>query len=152
MSAWVERFYPLLLGTCVGCVAYYLNSRYGIPDNIKEIFAAVMNVFGVAIGFLATVKTVILGFNEQDIIKKLKKTGSYKKLLNYFLNAVQYSFALLAASTVGLSLNFKTNVVYGITFSWQPYFISIWWFLLATSTLKYYRAIDIFSTILRSLN
>jgi hypothetical protein len=146
MSAWVERTYPLLLGFLVGLIALYVTKLYGVTDSIKDIFSAVMNICGITVGFLATVETIILAFNDQHIIKQLKKTGSYKRILNYFLGAIQYSFVLLVLSAIGLSLDFKTDSI------WQPYFLGVWCWTLATSILSYYRAIDIFSAILSALD
>lgn len=146
MGARIEKFYPLLLGFLVGLAVFYITKIYGVSGNLKDIFSAVMNICGITIGFLATVKTIILAFNDQYVVKQLKKTGSYKRIFNYFLNSIQWSFALLLLSAIGLSLDFSTSL------AWQPYFVGLWSFTLASAFLSYYRAIDIFSIILRSLD
>jgi len=146
MGARIEKFYPLLLGFLAGLAIFYATKTYGVSGNLKDIFSAVMNICGITIGFLATVKTIILAFNDQNVIKQLKKTGSYRRIFNYFLSSIQWSFALLLLSAIGLSFDFSTSS------AWQAYFIGSWVFVLVTAFLSYYRAIDIFSTILRSLD
>jgi uncharacterized YccA/Bax inhibitor family protein len=146
MGARIERFYPLILGLLFGVISFVLCKNYGVPEGIKDIFSAVMNICGVTIGFLATVKTIILAFNDQYIIKKLKERGSHKKILNYFLSAIKWSFFLLVFSAVGLGINLKSYLIL------SPYFIGIWSFVLVTTGASYYRAIDIFSAILRALD
>jgi quinol-cytochrome oxidoreductase complex cytochrome b subunit len=146
MGALIERFYPIFFGF-IGClISYFIVNTYGVPDSIKDILSAVMNVCGVTVGFLATVKTIILSFNDQYIVKQLKKRGKYKIVLGYFLTSIKWSFALLILSAIGLSLNFKFG------HAWQQYFISLWCFVLITSGSTYFRAIEIFSEIISSLD
>ncbi|MBW4659911.1 MAG: hypothetical protein KME15_14645 [Drouetiella hepatica Uher 2000/2452] len=146
MSARIEKFYPLLLGFLVGIASLYAAKIYGVSENFKDIFSAVINICGITIGFLATVITIILAFNDQHVIKQLKKTGSYKRIFNYFISSIQWFFTILLLSAIGLVLDFRTSS------AWQPYFIGLWSFALAAAFLSYYRAIDIFTVILRSLD
>jgi quinol-cytochrome oxidoreductase complex cytochrome b subunit len=111
MGALIERLYPIFFGF-IGCFcSYFIVSTYGVPDSIKDVFSAVMNVCGVTIGFLATVKTIILSFNDQYIVKQLKKRGKYKIILSYFLISIKWSFALLILSAMGASQSCKNRSI-----------------------------------------
>jgi hypothetical protein len=142
----IEKLYPLVVGLIIGGLSFWVFKNHNFSSSLKDIFSSIINVCGVTIGFLATVMSIIFSFNEQAAVKYLKQTGKYKSLVNYFSAAIQWTFILLLWSALAMGIDFKVST------SWHPYFLGSWLFLAATAGLSYFRAMDIFLAILRSLN
>jgi hypothetical protein len=142
-SNW-ERWYPLLLGVAsVACYFYWLRN-YSFPKSLNDIFSTSTTLSGIVVGFLITAKSILFSIDERYIIKKLKETKTYNKLINYFMSAIQYSFILAFISLFCLFIDFGNPQVY------HKIFFSIWLFFLVVAGSSCYRVIDVFSRILKS--
>ena len=144
-SQW-ERWYPLLFG--VVALVFYVslerNFSYSLPESLDNVFSTSTTLSGIVIGFLITAKSILFSIDDKYIIKKLKETNTYNKLINYFMSAIQYAFILAFISLFGLFLDFKSpSLFHKITFA-------IWIFSLVTASSSCYRVIDVFSGILKS--
>ncbi|MDJ0662113.1 MAG: hypothetical protein QNJ42_21895 [Crocosphaera sp.] len=144
-SQW-ERWYPLLFGV-VALVVYVSlerNFNYSLPKSLDNVFSTSTTLSGIVIGFLITAKSILFSIDDKYIIKKLKETNTYNKLINYFMSAIQYAFFLAFISLLGLFLDFKNpSIVHKIIFA-------IWTFSLVSASSSCYRVIDVFSGILKS--
>src|SRR6476646_700209 len=144
MEAQIERWYPLILGFTVAFSYYCFLSDYSLPASTKDLFSAIINLSGITIGFLATSKSILVAIDKKFAIKQLKNTGTYKRLINYFMDAIHWAFRLIVVTAICLLVDFSQPL------EWHSILFSIWLFVLATAGFSYYRVIDIFAAILRS--
>ena len=113
-----------------------------LPKSLNDIFATSTSLSGIFIGFLITAKSILFSIDDRSIIKKLKQTKTYVKLINYFMSAITYSFFLAFISLLSLFIDFnKSNVFNEIIFLF-------WIFGVILTGSSCYRVISVFSKIL----
>jgi hypothetical protein len=146
-SFW-ERWYPLLLGITFFICYFFWVRNHSLPEQSKltNLFSAGTTLSSITIGFLITAESILLSIDERYIVKKLKETKTYNKLVNYFMSAIQFSFGFVLMSIFCLFIDFDTNnhnLFHKLLFtSWLS-------FLILTSS-SCYRVIAVFSDILKS--
>lgn len=146
MNAKVERWSPLIIGFFTATIYFCFLQNYSLPSSVRDLFSSAMQVSSITIGFLATALSVLLSIESKNIIQQLKNAGVYKKLVNYFVIAVNWSFALVIFSAICLLLDFKVQWI------WNSVTFAAWLFALTGTAASCYRVIDIFASILRSSN
>lgn len=144
MDEKTERWYPLISGLLVAVIYLIFCRNYQLPTSLKDLLSAVTNLSGIAIGFLAAAMSILFSLPRKYVIQQLKSTGKYKSLVNYFIAAIQWSFALAVLSAAGLLVDFSKYQ------HWHTTVFAVWLFLLVTSLFSYYRVIDVFVTILNA--
>ncbi len=155
----IEKWYPITGGVIATCLYYSISKNSALPNLIKDIFSAGATLSSIATGFLATAISIILTITNSDIVKLLKSMRVYVKLINYFMEAIRWSFLVVIFSLIGLFIDFSTNQSwhlflfnsFNLKIHWQLLFFNIWIFFLITSLLCTYRVVNIFAIILKSL-
>lgn len=144
MSKKTEKWYPLAIGIIIGLCCYLVLLGNSLPSSLKELFSAATTLSGIAIGFLGSAESILFSISETNVIKQLKNTNRYKILINYFMDAINWSFLLAVLSLIGLFIDFATFQ------PWHSIAFSFWALTLVTAGLSCYRVIDVFALILRS--
>lgn len=144
MRGQLERWYPLMVGLIVAITYFCFFRNYPLPVSLKDLLSAVTNLSGIAVGFLATAQSILFSLPKKYVIQQLKITGMYNRLINYFMSAIQWSFGLAVISAIGLLIDFTKSQ------SWHPIALSLWLFFLVTTSLSYYRVIEVFTALLRA--
>ncbi|WP_026736134.1 hypothetical protein [Fischerella sp. PCC 9605] len=142
----LERWYPLTLGlfsTVFYCLLFWGKP---LPSSLKDVFSAATTLSGIAIGFLATAMSILFTISNTNVVKQIKNSNKYIRLINYFVDAINWSFLLAFLSFIGLFIEIKN---FG---SWQWLAFGIWLFALLTSGFSAYRVIRVFAAILRAAN
>lgn len=139
----IERWYPIALGIIVAAFYFILLKEYSFPKSLNDIFSTSTTLSGIAIGFLITAKSILFSIDEKYIIKQLKSTKIYRKLINYFMSAIQWSFFLAIVSLFCLFIDFSQPRAY------LKILFSSWLFSLTVSGASCYRVIDVYAQILR---
>lgn len=147
----VENCYPLVGGLAVGGVYLSVGSLrdYVMPDTISNLLAAVVSVGGIAVGFLATAKSILIAVDDRPIVERMKEAKIYRRVLRYFRAAIFWSFLLTVVSVVALFFDYK-----GLK-QWDwPHAIgtSVWLAVAAASVLAYHRIARIWYGILDVLD
>ena len=144
MSLWVEKWYPYLGGLIVFiCYQLFIRPIF-VLSSFCNLFSAVVSVSGIAIGFLATAKSILFSIQNRRVIKQLKDQNLYNLLIKYIMSAIRICFMLALISAAGLLIDEKNPP------SWLPSAFSFWVFLSTVTTLSCYRVIQLFSKILTS--
>jgi hypothetical protein len=147
MPLWAERSYPIMGAAIVGVVYVVFFRTHAFPSTLHDLFAAVISVGAISVGFLATAKTILISLNDRPVIKKLRESGYYRWLVEYIVEAINWSFAVAALSAGGLLLRFAKE---GTDQSWEhALFLTIWWFGLAGAGLAYFRVVRVLGKVLR---
>jgi hypothetical protein len=144
---WLERLYPLIGALATGVVfVLFLRSR-SFPSTLPDLFAAVISVGAIAIGFLATAKTILISLNDRPVIQKLRTTGYYRWVVGYILEAINWSFAMTLMSAAGLLMTFAPAGQEQDL--WHGLFLAVWATSLAGAALSYFRVVRVLSKVLR---
>lgn len=145
MKGRVEQWYPIVGGVVFGLAYYYvLSARGPLPCSLKDLLAAVINVSAIAIGFLATAESVMLGLENKTVVARLKKINYFGFVVDYMRGALVLAFVLALVSAAGLLTDFVTPS------PWHTKAFSAWLGLVAASLLAWIRIVSIFTRILRS--
>lgn len=95
-----ERFGPAVLGAVLAAVCF-LAVRYGLLpklDKLGELFAASINISGIAIGFMATMKAILLGARDTATAKLLRDAKRWGSILGQIRWAILWAFLVAIAS------------------------------------------------------
>lgn len=150
MSLIVERWHPFVIGMVVAIV--YLSVRplssHVLPDTLPTLLSAIVSVAAIAVGFLATAKSILISADDKPIIKRAKEAGVYRRIVLYFRAAISWSFALSIASVLALLFDYR-----GLkTWDWPHAIGTAAWLWLATGAiLSYLRIARLWYTVLDSL-
>jgi|GEM_PF-5450374 len=141
-SLW-ERFYPLLLALGIAFFNSLFVHRYPLSDFAKDLFNATLNLASITVGFLAASMSILFSIEQKYMVQQLKQSKLYNKLINYFLDAITWSFIVVVLDILGLTINFKTT-------DWWEYWFFIGWTLsVSTALASTYRTISVFARLLK---
>ncbi len=146
MNKLIERWFPLVGSTIITTASSAFINISTVNTFSKDLFSSVLNFEGILIGFLMASKSILVAIEGKKIVQWLKNAGVYKKLLEYFMNAINWSFITIILSIAGIVTNFSIINIW-IVFL---FFGNI--FVLSMSLLYCYRVIYLFSKILRSID
>jgi len=106
-----------------------------------------LSISSVTLGFLGTIKTVIVAITDRPVIKQLKQAGYYKILVDYLNVAVLSSFIVALASLFIVlgSHELLTNIIA------IKCLVSLWLALIVFMLLSLFRILRIISKLLRIL-
>ena len=147
MPLQIERRYPIIGAIVAGAVYLVFFRTRAFPSTLHELFAAVISVGAIAVGFLATAKTILVSLSDRAVVEKLRDLGYYRWVVDYIIEAINWSFAIAALSAAGLLLQFapkgsdqdRVHVL----------FLCAWWVALVGAGLAYLRVVRILTKILR---
>jgi hypothetical protein len=143
----VERLYPVV-GAIIAGVAYLVFFRTRtFPPTLHELFAAVISVGAISVGFLATAKTILVSLSDRPVVQKLRDMGYYRWVVDYIIEAINWSFAIAALSAAGLLLQFAPKGA--DQDQAHMLFLCAWWVALVGASLAYLRVVRILTKILR---
>src|SRR5579864_745140 len=128
MSASFERSYPFILALVAAIGFFLFVPRFPVSANAApSLFSAMISLAAIAVGFLATAKSILLTIDKRQIIIQLKATGKYETLVDYIVFAILWSFALAAASAVCFIADLSTPA------EWHHWVFTAWVFILVTA-------------------
>lgn len=98
-------FAPVLIGIIIGVVADYfikkINYKMTVNDGL-ELVKAVIDVWGILLGFVITAVSILLTIGENSFISMLVETNHMKSIIlsyvtssAYLLTAITFSIVLL---------------------------------------------------------
>ncbi|MBC1277669.1 hypothetical protein GNF10_17320 [Nostoc sp. UCD121] len=142
----IEKWYPITFGLAFTILYCLFSLGKALPSSLKDIFSAATTLSSIAIGFLAAAMSILFAIGNTNVIKQMKNANKYIMLINYFMDAINWSFLLASLSFLGLFIEIKN---FG---SWEWLAFAIWLFTLLTCGLSCYRVIRVFAAILRAAN
>lgn len=157
MSKQVEKWFPLV-GALGAAVAYYLllGSR-GTPSDFDPVLSAAITVGAIAIGFLATVKAILVSIVNRRIVRYLRESGKWPNLVGYLMRAIYWSGATVLLSVVLLLIDYPARCAGSpvgrlntILCGWKTGILTAWVAVCVGMVLGTYRITSIFARILIS--
>jgi hypothetical protein len=139
-----EKFGPWILGLLGGASAVVWAWNDPLPRTLHDLLGATISVGAIAVGFLATAKSMLLSISKSRVVRELKNAGHFKRLTGYFMTAIRWSFLLAALSALGLLFDLDGNK------QPHPWLFGLWVFTLVAASACCYRVINLFAMILMS--
>ncbi len=130
----------------VGSLLYFILKKHVVlSPGIHDLFSAWVNIGAIAVGFLLTANSILVGSGDRWIARRAKEAGVYKILTEYMLNATWWSLSAAILSAVGLLFDVRWNL------GWYPYAISAWIFVATGSVISFLRVLWVFGQVLLGL-
>ena len=148
-----ERWYPSFWGIVSGLIYYFSPplSGYVIPETASNLLAAVVSAGGIAVGFLATAKSILISIDEKPIIQRMKDAGIYRRVLGYMREGIKCSFILTIFSAAALIVSFKDLKADTWT-TWHRLGVALWIGFAVAAVLSYVRIAKIWYTVLDKID
>ncbi len=143
LACW-EAWGPWIVSAALAIGAREWASSHALPQSLPNLLNGTIALSAIAIGFLATSKSVLLSLSDRLVVKQLKTSGLYVRLMGYFMTAIRWSFALAVLSVVGLLCEFETDG------KPHPYVFAVWVFVLSATGACSYRVIHFFGRIVQA--
>jgi len=122
-----ERYHPIVFGGIAGIVSYYFE--WVIPSEHKgDILSASLTFGAIVVGFLATSKTILIGYKDNPAYQKLQSLGYIDRITDYLASAITVN--LLYCALIMLCF-----------FYCPPYFMSLWMSFGVYGMLTFYRVV-----------
>ena len=144
MGKQLERWYPLGVGAAAATLYYFFFRGCQVTDAVQNLLLAIVTIAAIAVGFLATAKSILISIDDKLIVQRLKRVGYYKILVGYLLNAVWWAFGLSIFSAACLLIDWKDAA----GASWNRLVLAAWVLVVTTTLLACVRVIYIFGKIL----
>lgn len=106
-SAVFERVLPWLLAVFGAGLAVAGVFYAAVPcvSDLVQLFAATVNVAGIAIGFLATMKAILLGMKQSKTVRVLRQLNRWRGVLRKIRHAIVWCFLAAMGSALLLVLD-----------------------------------------------
>lgn len=147
MNRVVEKWFPVAVGLFVAAIYLAVEPLRNrpLPASFTALLSAAISVGGIAIGFLATAKSILISIDDKEIVRNLKKVDRYKSILKYIKSAIFWCFLASIASAIGLLIDLSPGSAWKLVDSLM---FACWIFLAVTSALASYRVVSVFYAIL----
>ena len=142
IKRYFESYFPQLSSVLVVLIYFFTPLDALICQGFEKLLEASITVSSIAVGFLATSKSILIALDDKAIVRNLKKIGHYGRLTDFFITGIYTCFILTLLSSVLLLIDFKQINV------WKELLIALWLFIASYSTCACYRIIRLFSLIL----
>lgn len=103
MKLSTEKSYPYWV-SIIPVVIFLIIIYEGIDisKNVLSLLSSIISVFSIAIGFLATVMTIMLSLTNSRVIIQLNKIGLYSTVNKYLIHAIIWCFIAVMAAVLAL--------------------------------------------------
>lgn len=146
----VEKSFPWVLAAIGAGAYFFFCSHYLIPRVSKDILTVVVSIAAIAVGFLATAKSILISIDHRDIIRQLKAKKVYDRIVNYLLTATYASAFVSVISAAILLWDFGDPVATNPPTWASRVIVSVWLFAVVFAFLATMRVIHIFGKLLKA--
>ena len=138
-KAFAERHSPWLLA-CATVAVHHFAWPQVFPDPAKttEFFGNVVNISGIAVGFLATGQTLLCSLTDNFVVTTLKKYNRFEDMLRFFTGAICWC----------LSPCLFSLLTYWVDFQKHSILFSLWLGVFVGAFFSTTRILGLFSKIL----
>jgi membrane protein required for beta-lactamase induction len=114
-------------------------------EKFIEMNKLVIGVAAIGVGFLGTTKAILVSISESRVMKRIKQSGEYERLLGYLFSGVWSCLALVLLSTLYMLL----PLVDGTNFT--AISLVVWFAVAGFSIGACVRVIVILNVILKAI-
>jgi hypothetical protein len=139
-----ERNYHLAWGAAALATYAIFVRKPVAPSSAANLLTAVMTISSIAAGFIGTSQSNLLSIRDTDLLKFLRESGTYERIIRYSMSGIYWAIGLAVVSGGLLLVDPK------ITAWWTICLWGTWIFLMGTSGGACHRIIRLMGEILRS--
>ena len=126
---------------CAVAWRYWLKRNFFVPEDPRSILTTAITVSSIAIGFIATAKSVMLTMRNSRAGRNLDKYGLFSTCLVYFMASIKGLLLFTAVNAVGLFLPSRTEPSWLVDLFCIAWLVSaVWAGALTWRTLWIYEA------------
>lgn len=140
----VENIYPYVCGGIVTLCYIVFFWESPISENFSHLLTASLSISAIAIGFIATSKSILLAMEDRRAVQHIKEMGLYTTMIEYMMGAIHFSFIHAVLSALGLVIDLKNPEW------WFQFAFASWIFIGSTSLVLCYRVIGLLAKIMRA--
>lgn len=145
VEGFIESWCPWILGLSLPLVYLVFFQGHVSAAKFIEMNKLVIGVAAIGVGFLGTTKAILVSISESRVMKRIRQSGEYERLLGYLFAGVWSCLALVLLSTIYMLVPFadvgKLSVV----------LFALWFFVAGFSTGACVRVIVILNSILKAI-
>lgn len=145
MGERVEAWYPAIVAAAVAAAFWHYLSDYSLPETTKDLLGAVISLAAISIGFLATVKSLLVSLAGRPDVAWLIKGEFYDRFHRYVFQAIYASFVIATASTVILLLLKPIE-----SLAWRQHLAAGYVALLTFTGAATFRVLTVFSLMMKN--
>lgn len=152
MATIYEKVEGIIEGICtwVMCIAlplvYFVFFREHVTvEKFIEMNKLVIGVAAIGVGFLGTTKAILVSISESRVMKRIKQSGEYERLLGYLFCGVWSCLALVLLSTLYMLLPLADGTTMTIAL------LALWFAVAGFSIGGCVRVIVILNVILKAI-
>jgi hypothetical protein len=138
----IERWFPIFGALLVMLANIFIIKYSPSKESLKDLFNSTLNLGGIIIGFLTASKAILFSIDEKYVIQSIKSAGVYKKMINYFMDAIRWSFLLIILDIICIVIDWEHR---GALHSAA---LNCWVFIMSVTLLSCYRVISLLGKIL----
>lgn len=109
-----------------------LKKPIPIPEDPKTILTTTITVSSIAIGFIATAKSIFISMSESSPAKKLKENDLFQDVISFCLEAMRGLLFFVGLSTLGLFIPSKHDPQLLISIYCIAWFVTVCYALALT--------------------
>lgn len=137
-----QGWYPFVGGLVIAAATYFVLRDVG-ESKVSALMGHGINVAAIAVGFIATAKSILVSIERTRIVELIRDAGYYDLLLDYMWAAIKLWFAVAFVSgAVVLALG-------ELPASGSRLVLSVWILLVVWAALAVYRVIRMLADVLR---
>jgi hypothetical protein len=77
------NYHPGILGLIVALSVTAIGNAGGLPENLNEIFGAVLSFASIVVGVLLGFLALLVSIDSREIIQEIRKGPYYRQLVNF---------------------------------------------------------------------
>lgn len=143
MSRFVEERFPWFAAALLGAATCWCFWSRALPTSMTDLLAALISVASIAVGFLATAKSILVSIDDRPIIRQIRNVNRYTDLIDYMMCSIHWSFCLGSLCVSMLLVDLSAS---------DPITRTLMGCLGATTggaAASYYRVVSLFQMILK---
>jgi hypothetical protein len=129
----------------IACGTAFATHALGLRDlrpESNDLFGNVVNISGIAIGFLATGQALLCSLSDNFVVQTLRKLGRFEDMLRFFSSAIHWCLVLAIVSLLAYWIQFKDH----------PILFSAWLGVFAGAGVSTVRILILFNGVLHGRN
>lgn len=145
-----QQWYPWLLAGVAATVYLAIPSfrTFTMPASLLTVMQAVINFAAIIVGFLCTVKSILITIDDKDIVRHLKNDKRYDRVVDTIWAALIYSMLMAFVSGAWLFVDLTPTTV-----KWSREHaigFAVWLAVSVLAVASLYRVARLFRALLRA--
>lgn len=115
-----DRLFINMAPICVAIVLFFVIKRNATvfelmsPEDWFGILETMLSLWGTLLGFMITAVSILLAFNDGNIIKMLKATGHYRTILMSYISCCVHLLGAVVFACTCIFARFQGSLLFSV--------------------------------------